>query len=141
MSQSPVLDMVSAWQPLATLLTHDGDMQLYAVLAPEGTAPPYVVYGQTGIESLNPLAGITDADHTRLAFECHAKTRGEAMKVADALRDALDHAGPNGRPNGYLEGGYSEAFDIETRLYIVFLDWGLWQGRNPTPGGIAPAIP
>lgn len=141
MSAPAVLDIVNNWPPLAALVTDGAVVKVFPATVPEGTAVPYIAYLLTTVQPIAVFSGRPDADYVRLSFECYAATREDAITLGDALRDAFDHGGLNGRPLGYLITGMLEQYEPETRSFFVAMEWGLWQGRNVTPGGIAPAIP
>ena len=141
MSVPAVLDIVNNWPPLAAMVTDGTQVKVYPDTVPEGVAMPYIAYLLSTVQPIAALNGYPDADYVRLSFECYAKERADALTLADALRDAFDHGGKNGRPLGYLITGMLEQYEPETRSYFVAMEWGLWQGRNDTPGGIAPDLP
>jgi hypothetical protein len=130
---APILDVVTSWPPLASLLAlPNGNLAVFPTVAPHDTPRPYIVYSQSDKTPIMPLAHIPDADYDRFAFDCWASERDDALALAEALRDAFDHY-LNGSPWGYLASGFTEMFDIETRAYVVAFDWGVFTQRGGPP--------
>ena len=128
----PVLDIVRSWQPLADALTSDGTLRVYPSDAPHDATRPLIVYSQTDKQPLTPFAHAPDAEYNRIAFDCWATERDDAMHIADMLRDAFDHY-LNGEPFGYMASGFAEQFDPESRAFVVGFDWGIWTQRAGPP--------
>jgi hypothetical protein len=130
---TPILDVITSWQPLADMLALSGGaVAAFPTVAPNGTPRPYIVYALSDKVPVMPLAHMADADYDRFAFDCWANERDDAHELAAALRDAFDHYN-NGEPWGYLASGYTEMFDLETRSYVVTFDWGVFTQRGGPP--------
>ncbi len=127
-----ILDVAKSWQPLADMLALGNTWRLYPNNAPADAPRPYIVYAQVSKTPIEPFAAAPVADYDRYTFDCWANERDDAMTLADAMRDAFDHY-LNGRPYGYMAGGFTELFDPESRAFVVSFDWGMWTNRGGPP--------
>lgn len=91
--------------------------RIYAVIAQQTPARPYIVWTPVGVSSEQFLSAPESVDYDRVQIDCWADTFGPADAVARAARQAL-------QGNGYLVGGFSDR-DSETLLYRVSFDWSI----------------
>lgn len=91
MIEADLLARVSADDAALTAIgvDADGGVKLYPNEAPQGAAPPYVVYRRLDSTPVRTM-GDDSVDAVTLHFEAHATRYSDALAIAAALRAALD---------------------------------------------------
>lgn len=79
---------------------------------------PYAVWQNIGGDPPQYLDRVPDYDSYSLQVDIYAKTAGEVMAVAKALRDAIE-------PNAYITrwGGQTRDTETKTYRYSFDVDW------------------
>jgi hypothetical protein len=95
------------------------DGRVYALVAPEGTACPFMVYTPVATEHVFGVAGPCGIQRVRTQLDAYAKSLAQAFELHDqvlvALMDAMDTLVD-------VRMGVTE-FDDEAQLYRVSFDY------------------
>lgn len=82
------------------------------------TVAPYVVAQQISDSSTGDLSGVHDIAFPLIQFSCWAKTKTEAITLAETLRTGIGHMTLNGPSLTSLNfAGRNSTFDDETGLF------------------------
>lgn len=109
--ETDLYDALSAAAGVTALVS----TRIYANLAPESAAVPYIVYSLIQADRFDTLAGVSDPALYRLQIECVGRTYASAKSVSAAVIAAL-------QGNGYEQAQY-DIYDDVTERHSRFVDW------------------
>lgn len=110
----------------ATVAALVASRRVYPDVRPQGEEDfPSAVYQVVTLDELGNLTAWSgDVEHYRLQVDCWARTDAEASALADAVRARMRTAAANFR--AVMLPSAFEAFEPETRLYRVLLEFSCW---------------
>lgn len=93
--------------------------RVYPIVAPEGTAAPYIIYTRISSAPTVDLSGATRAEDHRVQVDVYADTFAGVHTLADAAQAALADA-------GMPLGVNLDTQDQDTGLFRVSFDQSIW---------------
>ena len=103
---------------LKTLVTN----RCYPVMAPEGTALPYIVYQRASAQRENTLDHSVRLSNAQIAVDYYAVSRDAARTLADLGMTAMS---ASSLANDLVDD--SELYDPETRVYFISATYSCWE--------------
>jgi hypothetical protein len=106
--------------------------RVYPEAAPQDIVLPMVIYTRKSRDPLSTLLGATGDVNSEIVFECYAKTKLEALDVADDVRAAIVAArssvlgGSGVLPVQYEMPVSTEDYTPETMEYMEPVGFGFW---------------
>lgn len=116
------IDVRMALLSSAEVLALLGD-RVHAMLAPSGTALPYITYQLIAGARQATLVASSDLRSARIQFNCWAASYAEAKALAEAAQKAL----AGSELFDLVFNGDQDIYDFETDSSGVVLDYSVWQ--------------
>ncbi|WP_330114077.1 DUF3168 domain-containing protein [Pseudomonas sp. JS3066] len=108
-----------AHAPLTALV----QQKVAALIAPEGTQPPYVTYQLITGTRQGSMSTQGSLRNARMQLLCFARSYGEAKQVAQAVQDAVEDS----TQFEVVFNGDQDLYEPDTKLQYVVLDYSIWQ--------------
>lgn len=108
------------YQHLTTFPNLEG-VKVYAVNAPNGIKPKYIVYEQVSGGRQYTHDGYAGLKRPRVQISCYAKTYEDAKDLATKVTVAMENW-----VYTVFQSGESDAFEENTGLYNVPVDFLIW---------------
>ena len=121
----PIYSLLSSSEDLSDLV----GSRIFPDEVPEGnTSFPVVIYRNTHALPTNDFDGPSQIDFPRYDVICYAKTRSEANRVGQIIRDVLDGNSVDNVSYIWFVDGFGD-FDKPSRLYLSFSEYKLAQHK------------
>ena len=97
--------------------------RISAMIANQGETRPYITYQLVSANRNPTLCGATDLRIARMQINCFSLSYGQAKQMAEYVLDIID----NSLVLGSVFNGEQDAYDSDTKLYYVVIDYSLHQ--------------
>lgn len=111
---------------IVTALEGVVDDRVFVEAAPQDIVLPMVIFLRRNRDPLQTLLGSTGDVNSEFVFECYAKTKLEALDVADDVRAAIVAAKDTVLPVQYELPVSSEDYEPEVMEYMEPVSFGFW---------------
>lgn len=115
---------VYGWLAATSAVTALVSTRIYAVVAPQNAARPFLVYSLISAVPQNELDGVPGCANYRVQIDSYATTYAASKAIGNAARDTLES---NDRAHLISEGAVG--YESETELYRDSRDYSVWLSR------------
>ncbi len=117
---------MSIQSDIITALSGVAGDRIYPEAAPQDITLPMVIYVRNKRDPLMTLLGATGDVNSDVIFECYAKSKAEALVLADDVRSAIDAAKTSTLQIQYEMPVTTENYTPETMEYMEPVGFSFW---------------